>query len=452
MTIPNQPPNMFTRVAVEYINPALLIPNPKSPRKHSPLQIRKIARSIEAFGMVIPVLVDADNIIYAGHACVEATIKLGLPEIPVVKIDHLSKNELNLMMIALNKLPELSSWDNEKLGQLFLELSVLELEVDVELTGFSVGEIDLMIAGEISKSADKADELPKLPQIPPITQLGDIWQLGPHRLICGNSLEAETYVALFNDVGKNKLASSIFTDPPYNVKIDGHVSGTGKVKHREFKMASGEMSDGAFIDFLKAACTLMVEFSKEGSLHYICMDWRHLEHLLKAGSAHYSELKNICVWVKDNGGMGSLYRSKHEMIAVYKNGKAPHRNNVELGKHGRYRTNVWEYPCANTFSKQSDEGRLAELHPTVKPVKMVADAILDTTTKGEIILDPFLGSGTTLMAAERVGRICYGIELDPIYCDTIIRRWQNYTGDEAIHVASGQTFNSISIMMEASNA
>lgn len=452
MTIPNQPPNMFTRVAVEYINPTILKPNPKSPRKHSPLQVRKIAKSIEAFGMVIPVLIDADNVIYAGHACVEAAIKLGLPEIPVIKIDHLSKDELNLMMIALNKLPELSSWDNEKLGQLFLELSVLELEVDVELTGFSVGEIDLMIAGEISKSADKADELPKLPPTPPITQLGDIWQLGPHRLICGNSLEVETYVALFNDFGKKKLASTIFTDPPYNVKIDGHVTGTGKVKHREFKMASGEMTDGAFIDFLKAACALMVEYSKEGSLHFICMDWRHLEHLLKAGSAHYTELKNICVWVKDNGGMGSLYRSKHEMIAVYKNGKAPHRNNVELGKHGRYRTNVWEYPCANTFSKQSDEGRLAELHPTVKPVKMVADAILDTTTKGEIVLDPFLGSGTTLIAAERVGRICYGIELDPLYCDTIIMRWQNYTGDEAIHVASGQTFNSISIMMEASNA
>ncbi len=452
MTIPNQPPNMFTRVVVEYISPALLIPNPKSPRKHSALQIRKIAKSIEAFGMVIPVLVDADNVIYAGHGCVEAAIKLGLPEVPIIRADHLSTNELNLMMIALNKLPELSSWDNEKLGQLFLELSILELEVDVELSGFSVGEIDLMIAGEIDKSADKADELPKLPPISPITKLGDIWQLGPHRLICSNSLEAETYAALFNDVGKKKLASAIFTDPPYNVKIDGHVSGTGKVKHREFKMASGEMSDGAFIDFLKSACALMVEYSKEGSLHFVCMDWRHLEHLLKAGSAHYTELKNICVWVKDNGGMGSLYRSKHEMIAVYKNGKAPHRNNVELGKHGRYRTNVWEYPCANTFSKQSDEGKLAELHPTVKPVKMVADAILDTTTKGEIILDPFLGSGTTLMAAERVGRVCYGIELDPLYCDTIIRRWQNYTGDEAIHVTSGQTFNSIAILMEASNA
>ena len=452
MTIPNQPPNMFTRVAVEYINPTILKPNPKSPRKHSPLQIRKIAKSIEAFGMVVPILIDADNVIYAGHACVEAAIKLGLPEVPIIRADHLSANELNLLMIALNKLPELSSWDENKLDELFIGLSKLDLELDLELSGFSVGEIDLRIEGENYKTPDKADELPKLPPTPPVTQLSDIWQLGPHRLTCGNSLESETYTNLFSDSGKKKLASAIFTDPPYNVKIDGHVSGTGKVKHREFKMASGEMSDGAFIDFLKAACALMVEYSKEGSLHYICMDWRHLEHLLKAGSAHYTELKNICVWVKDNGGMGSLYRSKHEMIAVYKNGKGPHRNNVELGKHGRYRTNVWEYPCANTFSKQSDEGRLAELHPTVKPVKMVADAILDTTTKGEIILDPFLGSGTTLMAAERVGRICYGIELDPLYCDTIIRRWQNYTGDEAIHLASGQTFKSLEIAMEAANA
>lgn len=452
MHIQNEPPNLFKRVTTEYINPTLLKPNPKSPRKHSPQQIRKICKSIEAFGMVIPVLADADNVIYAGHACVEAAIKLGLPEIPVNRINHLSEVELDTMMIALNKLSELSSWDENKLGQLFIELSELNIDIDLELSGFSVSEIDLLIEGENNNSPDKADELPKLPQSLPVTQLGDVWQIGPHRLICGNSLELETYHSLFNNGGKKKLASAIFTDPPYNVKIDGHVSGMGKVKHREFKMASGEMSDGAFIDFLKSACTLMVTFSNQGSLHFICMDWRHLEHLLKAGNTHYSELKNICVWVKDNAGMGSLYRSKHEMIAVYKNGTAPHRNNVELGKHGRYRSNVWEYPCANTFSKQSDEGRLSELHPTVKPVKMVADAILDTTIKGEIILDPFLGSGTTLMAAERVGRLCYGIELDQFYCDTIIRRWQNYTGGEAIHLASGQTFNSLAIAMEVTNA
>lgn len=452
MTIPNQPPNLFKKFTIEYVNPTILKPNPKSPRKHSLQQIRKITKIIEAFGMIVPVVVDSDNLIYAGHACVEAALKLGMPEVPIVRADHLSKHELNVLMLGLNKLPELSSWDENKLGELFVELSDISLEIDLELSGFSVGEIDLLIEGENNNSPDKADELPKLPPTPPITKIGDVWQIGPHRLICGNSLEIETYQRLFDNGSKKKVASAIFTDPPYNVKIDGHVSGTGKVKHREFKMASGEMSDGAFIDFLKSACTLMVEFSKQGSLHFICMDWSHLEHLLKAGNAHYSELKNICVWVKDNGGMGSLYRSKHEMIAVYKNGTAPHRNNVELGKHGRYLSNVWEYPCSNTFSKQSDEGKLCELHPTVKPVKMVADAILDTTIKGEIILDPFLGSGTTLMAAERVGRLCYGIELDQFYCDTIIRRWQNYTGGEAIHIASGQTFNSLAIAMEVTNA
>ena len=452
MTIPNAPSNMFKKFDIEYVNPANLKANPKSPRKHSPQQIRKIAKSIEAFGMVVPVLVDAENIIYAGHACIEAAIKLGLPEVPIIRADHLTANELNLLMIALNKLPELSSWDENKLGELFIELSKSDLDLDLELSGFSVGEIDLRIEGLSDNAPDKADELPDLPQTPPISQLGDAWQIGPHRLVCGNSLEPESYQSLFDTGGKKKLASAIFTDPPYNVKIGGHVSGLGKMKHNEFKMASGEMSDAEFTNFLSTMCALMVKHSKEGSLHYICMDWRHLEHLLKAGSAHYTELKNICVWVKDNGGMGSLYRSKHEMIAVYKNGKAPHRNNVELGKHGRYRSNVWDYPGANTFSKQSDEGRLLELHPTVKPVKMVADAILDTTTKGEIILDPFLGSGTTLMAAERVGRICYGIELDPLYCDTIIRRWQNYTGGDAIHVASGQTFNSIAMVTEADNA
>ncbi|MEK7801902.1 MAG: DNA methyltransferase [Pseudomonadota bacterium] len=448
MRIPNQPPNMFKKLAIEYVNPANLKANPKSPRKHSSQQIGKLAKSIEAFGMVVPVVVDSDNVIYAGHACVEAAIRLGLPAVPIVRMDHLSKPELDTLMLALNKLPELSSWDENKLGELFLELSDLSLDIDLELSGFSVGEIDLLIEGVNENSPDKSDELPTLPPSPPVIKFGDIYQLRDHIVVCGNSLDPKSYEALFGPSSQAALASAIFTDPPYNVKIGGHVSGLGKIKHNEFKMASGEMSDKEFIDFLKAVCVIMAKYSKMGSLHFICMDWRHLWHLLEAGSANYSELKNICIWVKDNGGMGSLYRSKHEMIAVYKNGNAPHRNNVELGKHGRYRTNVWEYPSANTFSKQSDEGRLIELHPTVKPVKMVADAILDTTTKGEIVLDPFLGSGTTLIAAERVGRICYGIELDPLYCDTIIRRWQNYCGEEAIHVASGQTFNAIEALGE----
>ena len=431
--------NQYKQFPIEYVNPQILKPNPQNPRKHSKQQILKIAKSIKAFGMVIPVLIDENNIIYAGHACVLAAIKLELKLIPVTRLNHLNESNRKILMLALNRLPELSTWDEVVLANLFVEL--IELEIDIEQSAFSLGEVNTYIDG-LNNNPDVADELPLLPSCLPISKFGDLWALGKHRLVCGNSLDKECYQALFGDNKKN-YASMIFTDPPYNVKIDGHVSGTGKIKHREFKMASGEMSNSEFIDFLKTAISLMAHFSKDGSLHFICMDWRHLEHLFAAASNTYSVLKNICVWVKDNGGMGSLYRSKHEMISIYKNGNAPHRNNVELGKNGRYRTNVWEYPCANTFSKNSDEGRLSELHPTVKPVKMVADAILDTTMRGDVILDPFLGSGTTLMAAERVGRVCYGIELDALYCDTIIRRWQNYTGEDAVHIASGQTFNAI---------
>lgn len=444
MTIPNQPPNMFKKFAIEYVDPATLKPNPKSPRKHSPQQIRKIAKSIEAFGLIVPIVIGCDDMIYGGHACVDAAIKLGMPEVPIVRADHLSKHELNVLMLALNKLPELSSWDENKLGDLFLELSNPEFDLDIELTGFHIAEIDLRIEGINDNASDKSDELPDLPPSEPITKIGDLWQLGPHRLLCGNSLEKSIYEILLNGTS----ADIVFTDPPYNVRIDNYVSGFGATKHREFAMASGEMSKDEFKEFLAKLCRLFVEFSTIGSLHFICMDWRHLYELLDAGALTYKELKNICVWAKDYGSMGSLYRSQHEMICVFKNGSSPHRNNVMLGKHGRYRTNVWNFPRPNSISRNGDDDALMRLHPTVKPVKLVSDAILDASARGDIVLDPFLGSGTTLMAAERVGRICYGIELDPLYCDLIIRRWQNYCGEEAIHLASGQTFNAIEALGE----
>jgi DNA modification methylase len=242
---------------------------------------------------------------------------------------------------------------------------------------------------------------------------------------------------------KGELAHLVLTDPPYNVPIDGNVSGLGATHHREFPMASGEMDSDDFQTFLMSAIRLISLNSHDGSLHFVFMDWRHARDLLIAGAEVYGELKNVCVWVKDNGGMGSLYRSQHELVFVFKHGSASHRNNVQLGKHGRNRTNVWNYPCANTFSRQSDEGRLSKLHPTVKPVALVADAILDCSARGEIVLDPFLGSGTTLIAAERVGRICHAMELDPLYVDVAIRRWQAHTGDYAIHAVSGRRFDDI---------
>lgn len=308
-------------------------------------------------------------------------------------------------------------------------------DFDVTITGFEVPEIDLIL--EEATAAQQPEDATPEPAFDqePITKPGDLWLLGKHRIICGNSLHRATYLDLLG----NRRAAAIFTDPPFNVRIDGHATGNGAIRHREFAMASGEMSEAEFIAFLNNTLRLLNDFSADGSVHYVCMDWRHLGELLAAGRQNYGELLNLCVWVKDNGGMGSFYRSQHELVMVFrKGGKGPHRNNVQLGQFGRNRTNVWRYPGVQTQSKQGDEGNLLALHPTVKPVALVADAILDCTARGEVVLDAFLGSGTTLIAAERVGRVCCCIEIDPLYADVAIRRWQKYTGETAVHSTSGK--------------
>lgn len=272
---------------------------------------------------------------------------------------------------------------------------------------------------------------------PAISQAGDLWKLGDHRLYCGNALDSVAYERLM----QGKRASAGFSDPAYDVRIDGHATGLGNIRHREFAMASGEMNKSEYTAFLTLACTQLARNSISGAIHFVCIDWRHVGELLAAGAASFSELLNLCVWCKTNAGMGSLYRSQHELVLVFKAGRSRHRNNVQLGQFGRNRTNVWSYPGANSFGRASDEGNLLALHPTVKPTRLVADAILDCSARGEIVLDPFLGSGTTLIAAERVGRICYGIDTDPLYVDTAIRRWQAYSGQSAIHEAIGATFD-----------
>ncbi len=425
-----------------------LKPNPKNPRVHSAQQIRLLVQSIKAVGFNVPIVIDSAGTIIAGHARHLAAQKMALTEVPTICLDHLSEHQIRAFMIADNKLCEIAQWNDELLAEQFQILAAADLNFSLEVTGFTMGEIDLRIEG-LSPAAnnkdDPADQVPLLPAGPPVTQLGDRWVLGKHRLFCGNALEEADYEALMNGA----QAAMVFTDPPYNVKIDGHVGGLGAIRHREFAMASGEMTKTEFLSFLTSTCTMLTRYSTDGSMHFICMDWRSIWELLEAGNSAYTELKNICVWVKDNGGMGSLYRSQHELIAVFKNGKAPHRNNVELGKHGRYRTNVWQYAGANSFARKGDEGNLLAMHPTVKPVAMVVDAILDCSARGDIILDPYIGSGTTLMASERAGRICYGMELDPLYIDATIRRFQAYTGQLARHASSGRSFNEIASEVEA---
>jgi DNA modification methylase len=268
-------------------------------------------------------------------------------------------------------------------------------------------------------------------KIPQRVKAGDVWQMGNHRLICGNALEGEV-VRLLMEGAK---AQMVFTDPPYNVPIEGHVGNSGKTKHREFAMAAGEMTEEEFVTFLTSAMRNLRDYSHDGAIHFICMDWRHMSEMLAAGAEIYHSLKNLIVWVKDNGGMGTFYRSRHELIFAFKHGTTPHVNTFELGQHGRYRTNVWQYRGVNTRKT----GRMDELtlHPTVKPVQMIMDAIRDVSGRGDIVLDLFGGSGSTLIAASKAGRRAYLAELDPGYCDTIVARWEAYTGDQAEQVICG---------------
>lgn len=405
-------------------------PYQKNPRTHPKSQIRLIEASIVRFGVINPVVVDADSHVLCGHARLEALRRLGFKTIPVIRVEHLTDDEARAYRLADNKIAESGGWDRELLA--FEVRHLLEVDFDLTLTGFATAEIDLVLGSEAG-SLDQADGIPE--SGPPVSRNGDLWEVGDHRLLCGNCLKESAFSRLLS----RTKAQMVFTDPPYNVPIDGHVCGLGAVKHREFAMAFGEMSESEFISFLLSAFRHLARFSANGSIHFVCMDWRHIRELLAAATEIYRELKNLCVWNKDNGGMGSFYRSQHELIFVFKNGSAPHINNIDLGRYGRNRTNVWDYPGVNSLG----EGRLSELamHPTVKPVALVADAILDCSKRDGIILDCFGGSGTTLIAAERTGRRGYLIEFDPVYVDVTIRRYQKLTGQKAVHAETGRTFD-----------
>lgn len=413
--------------------------NPHNSRTHSKHQIRQIAESIRHFGFTNPVLVDKNNIVIAGHGRVKGAKLRGMSHVPTIKLEDLSPDQVRAYVIADNKLAENAGWDKSILAIELQHLLAIEGDFDVTVTGFEIPEIDLILSTPIDKpDPDDSFEMANIPQA--TSQPGSLWQLGRHRILCGNSIEPGSYSKLLG----NKRADVAFVDPPYNVKIGGNVSGNGSIRHREFQMASGEMTEYEFISFLTASLKCLVRYSAPGSVHFVCMDWRHLAELTTAGKQVYESLLNVCVWVKNAGGMGSLYRSQHELIFVFRNGKANHRNNIQLGRYGRNRSNVWRYPSVNTLSKTGDEGNLLALHPTVKPVAMVADALLDCSARGDLVLDSFLGSGSTLIAAERTGRRCFGIELDPLYVDTAIQRWQRYTGNHAIDIASGKRFDEIS--------
>jgi DNA modification methylase len=410
-----------------------LIPDPHNPRKHGRVQISAIAKSIEAFGFNAPILVDKNNRIVAGHGRYEAAKLLGLDKVPIVSLSHLTETQARAFMLADNKLTDRSTWDDNKLAIHLKELSDLVLDFDIEAIGFEPPELDLRIQS-LDSALEEADDQFELTTGPAVSRTGDLWLLGSHRLYCGSALDTSSYKALSN----GEKAAAAITDPPYNVRIDGHVSGNGRTTHREFAMASGEMSEAEFTDFLLQTFQGICTYCRDGALIYSCMDWRHMAEILAAGRSASLGLLNLCVWAKTNGGMGSLYRSRHELVFVFKNGHDAHTNNIQLGRFGRNRSNVWNSPGANSFARSGPKNEL-ESHPTVKPIALIADAILDCTKRNDIVVDPYLGSGTTILAAERTGRRCHAIEIDGRYVDTAIKRWEQLTKQEAKDV-HGKTF------------
>ena len=418
---------------VELIPLDHLRPYPGNPRTHSKQQIRQIAASIKRFGFTSPLLVSDDMEMIAGSARLRAAHELDMKEVPVIRLSHLNADERRAYVIADNQLALKAGWDQELLA---MEVQALiNLDFEVEPLGFDVPEIDIILESHASTQISKANKDDMVPAISQteVTRLGDVWQLGRHRLVCGDARDASAYDALLGD----EEVGLIFTDPPYNVPIKRNVSGKGKVRHDNFALATGELSEAEFTLFLETSLGLAAARCRDGAIAYVCMDWRHMDGLLVAGRRVFSALKNLCVWNKSLGSNGTFYRSKHELVFVFKVGTAPHINNFGLGANGRYRTNVWDYAGANGFGANREDD--LAMHPTVKPVAMIKDAILDCSKRGDIILDCFAGSGTVLAAAHKVGRIARLIEYDPRYCDVIIQRFEKLTGQQAILVSTGQT-------------
>ena len=425
--------------SIEHIRIDDLKSFPRNARTHSKKQVRQLAESIRTFGFTNPILIDTDLTILCGHGRLAGAKLLGMQTVPCVKLSNLTPEQKRAYVLADNKLALNAGWDEEILAIELEALTVAGLDFSVEVTGFSIAETDTLIDGmKPQDSGDPADE--RLPAVAeaPVSRPGDLWVLGEHKLLCGDCRDATSFQVLL----RSERAEMVFTDPPYNVPIDGHVSGLGKQHHREFAMASGEMSPEEFTKFLNEIFRHLATFSADGSIHYVCMDWRHIDEVLQASKTAYSELKNLCVWVKDNGGMGSFYRSRHELVFVFKSGSAPHINNFELGQHGRYRTNVWNY--RGMSSRGTERQEALAIHPTVKPVALIADTIKDVTPRQGLVLDCFAGSGSTLIAAHKTTRRARLIEIDPLYVDRIVRRWEAYAKDDAVLEGTQQSFFAVS--------
>ena len=422
---------------IEMQPPGSLLANPRNARVHSKRQIRQLAKTIQTLGFIGAIIVDEDNVILAGHARWEAGKVLRMSLLPTIRVTDLTETQKRTFALADNKLNEWAGWNRDVLVAEFGDAVELlpEMNLDISLTGFEPTEIDSLFA-DLDPRPDPADRDP-ISEFSSSNPVGDLWSLGSHRLLCGNAL---THASEMDRLANGARARMVFADPPYNVRV-ASVQGRGRVKHSEFAFASGEMSSDEYIEFLVTSMGNAARVSVDGAVHYICHDWRHVREVSEAARKVYGAALNLCIWGKTNAGQGSFYRSAHELIGVFRAGDSTHQNNVELGKHGRNRSNLWIYAGVNSFG--TDRMELLAMHPTVKPVALVADAMRDCTAKGDVVIDPFTGSGTTIVAAEKIGRKAYGIEIEPKYVDVAIQRWEVYTKREVVLDGDGRTYADI---------
>ena len=420
---------------IEYLATSSLHPNPRNARKHSEKQIAQIAASIDAFDNLEPIVTDTKLMIVAGHGRWLAATKLKFLQVPVIRVEFRDEEQKAAFALASNRLGELSTWD-EDLLKAQLE-ALFNSDCGIDITGFSTADLDFAIVEEKTSPVEERVELPS-PGIMPVSRTGDIWIAGPHRIGCGDAADTCFVEVLLN----GRLAVLVFGDLPYNVPTVGHIqSGKGKHNHRDLAGAYGQLSPAEFTSFMRAIFRNCARFSSPGSIHYHSMDWRHAREILDAADGVYTEFKQLLVWDKGSGALGTFYRSQHELIFVFKSGRGKHINNFGLGETGRYRTNVLAYPGCATFGK----GRAEELaaHATVKNSALVADLLLDCSNRGDLVFDPTLGSGTTLLAAHRTGRHCAAIEIDPVYVDTALRRLTAISGIIPILEGDGRAFDEI---------
>lgn len=432
------PPRINDRMTIDWRSTDKLWQKANNPRRYTAKEVNKAVGIIKRWGIRLPLVITSDDCVIAHFVAVIAARKAGIGQLPVVYADDLPEAEHQALSLALDRFYELGEFDRTLLGEVLTQIEVEVPDLRFEDIGFDAAEVDRAIA---ASPVTEEPENPLALSSVVVSKLGDIWLLGGHHVGCGDAKDSAALAQLLG----GKRAQMCWTDPPYGCPVQGFVSSRD---HREFVEASGELDGAGLKGFFDGFCTAIADHVDPGAVIELCIDWRSASLLMQVASSAFGEMINLAVWVKDRGGMGSFLRSQHELVLIYAMRGGRPRNNVELGKHGRNRTNVWKYPCAMSFRHSGAEGDLLDGHPTPKPKDMVADAILDCTARGDIVLDPFLGSGSTLIAAQKVGRLCFGMDLDPVYVDLAIRRWQSWTGCQAIHAETGERFDDVLAAVE----